>query len=483
MSYDITVEGGTSKRLLTAGKYCDRDIIITATAGEIYTPLEYLEGDGNQWIDTGISGGTNASYELLFQHTEDKYPIESYDYLFAGAKSGYVPFITYYTWNGFHTVVNGAFDATFAYKKDAKDITAGLRYNSDGTVYSKWGSEDWKQLSIDSGNASAVAGKGWGNKNWYIFNCPEENNIITMRLYYLKMYTDGELVRDFVPVRRGSDGECGLLDNVSGKFFGNAGAGAFTGGGAEEDSGGTNYDLFNDGDTHIWITLQEGRTSPIMGLGVLGTATIDWGDGSAIDTLTGTNANTVVFTPRHEYPAAGDYIIRITASNTVTLLGAAAATTGGYVLRYSSSADVRNAAYRHSIKQVELGDTKFKMSTAAFYQCGALERLFLPYKSNSVGTNVFNNCLTMKHVDVAAKTSIGSYMFYNCQSLVVVTIPKEVTTIAANAFYGCSSVLVFDFSNHTSVPTLDNVSAFTNIPADCEFRVPAELYDEWVAVL
>jgi hypothetical protein len=33
MSFDITVEGGTSVRLPTAGKYCDRDIIVTATGG------------------------------------------------------------------------------------------------------------------------------------------------------------------------------------------------------------------------------------------------------------------------------------------------------------------------------------------------------------------------------------------------------------------------------------------------------------------
>lgn len=33
MSYNITVDGGTSVRLLTAGKYCDRDIVVTATGG------------------------------------------------------------------------------------------------------------------------------------------------------------------------------------------------------------------------------------------------------------------------------------------------------------------------------------------------------------------------------------------------------------------------------------------------------------------
>ena len=33
MSINITVEGGSSKRLLTAGKYCPEDIVVTATGG------------------------------------------------------------------------------------------------------------------------------------------------------------------------------------------------------------------------------------------------------------------------------------------------------------------------------------------------------------------------------------------------------------------------------------------------------------------
>lgn len=33
MSFNITVEGGTSVRLPTAGKYCDRDIVVTANGG------------------------------------------------------------------------------------------------------------------------------------------------------------------------------------------------------------------------------------------------------------------------------------------------------------------------------------------------------------------------------------------------------------------------------------------------------------------
>ena len=33
MTHNITVEGGTAVRLLTAGKYCDRDIVVTSTGG------------------------------------------------------------------------------------------------------------------------------------------------------------------------------------------------------------------------------------------------------------------------------------------------------------------------------------------------------------------------------------------------------------------------------------------------------------------
>lgn len=46
MSYNITIQGGTSKRLPTAGKYCDRDIIITAEGG----------GESENLLDTYLSG-------------------------------------------------------------------------------------------------------------------------------------------------------------------------------------------------------------------------------------------------------------------------------------------------------------------------------------------------------------------------------------------------------------------------------------------
>ena len=40
MSHNITIGGGTSVRLPTAGKYCDQDIIVTATGGGGNTSIE-----------------------------------------------------------------------------------------------------------------------------------------------------------------------------------------------------------------------------------------------------------------------------------------------------------------------------------------------------------------------------------------------------------------------------------------------------------
>lgn len=116
--HNITVEGGSSVRLPTAGKYCDRDIVITAKGGsgggQVYvdavvevkvgetislgsigdgeadagTPIMTLlglgenpdiisvvEGDYAEWLDvTGVSEGkTIITYEYYTEKWEDNY--------------------------------------------------------------------------------------------------------------------------------------------------------------------------------------------------------------------------------------------------------------------------------------------------------------------------------------------------------------------------------------------------------------------------
>jgi hypothetical protein len=50
------------------------------------------------------------------------------------------------------------------------------------------------------------------------------------RIYACKIWDGNNLVRDFVPVERDSDGVLGMIDLISGAFYVNAGSGAFTAG-------------------------------------------------------------------------------------------------------------------------------------------------------------------------------------------------------------------------------------------------------------
>ena len=50
------------------------------------------------------------------------------------------------------------------------------------------------------------------------------------KIYFLKMKENGMLVRDFIPVKRKSDGVIGMYDLVGRKFYTSPNGVAFTGG-------------------------------------------------------------------------------------------------------------------------------------------------------------------------------------------------------------------------------------------------------------
>ena len=192
----------------------------------------------------------------------------------------------------------------------------------------------------------------------------------------------------------------------------------------------------DDGKTRVYIHLEHGRTSPMMGVYPNGTVTVDWGDGTEPDTLTGTSTFTVKWTPTHEYAAPGDYVIALTVEGTMGFYGSSNTNEYSSILRYASGADARNWAYLNAIQKVEIGE---------------------------------------------GVTTIGSNAFYNCYSLASITIPEGVTSIGSNAFYNCYGIRYYDFTACTSVPTLSSTNAFTGISADCQMLIPAALYDEWSA--
>ena len=240
--------------------------------------------------------------------------------------------------------------------------------------------------------------------------------------------------------------------------------------------------ITDDGKTRIYIHLEDGRTSPMLGCCPNGTVTVDWGDGTEPDTLTGTSTSTVKWTPTHEYGAAGDYVIKLSISGSVEFAGNSSDNQYSYLLRYTSGADSRNQVYQSAIRKVEIGGSVTSIGACAFNHCYLLSAITIPNSVTSIGNSTFENCDSLSSVSIPnSVTSISSALFQYCNSLSSVTIPNSVTSIGSNAFINCYGVRYYDFTRHTAVPTLSNTNAFNNISADCEIRVPAALADEWKA--
>ena len=286
--------------------------------------------------------------------------------------------------------------------------------------------------------------------------------------------------------------------------------------------------ITDDGKTRIYIRLEEGRTSPMLGVCPNGTVTVDWGDGTTPDTLTGTSTTAVKWTPNHAYATPGEYVIKLTVDGTMGFYGDSNVKIGSAILRYSSDSDDRNRTYRNSVKRAEIGTGVTSIGSYAFNYCYSIASITIPNSVTNIEGYAFNYCYSLASITIPdgitnigasafaacyslasitipdgitsieisafytcyslaaiaipdGITSIGANAFRSCHSLASITIPDGITSIGANAFRSCYGIAFYDFTSHTSVPTLSSTSAFTDIAADCQIRVPAALVDAWKA--
>ena len=240
--------------------------------------------------------------------------------------------------------------------------------------------------------------------------------------------------------------------------------------------------ITDDGKTRIYIRLEEGRTSPMLGVCPNGTVTVDWGDGTTPDTLTGTSTSTVKWTSNHTYAAPGDYVIKLTVNGTMGFYGSSSYNQCGAILRYSSGGNNRNYVYLNSVQQIEIGSGVTSISNYAFNSCYSLASITIPNGVTNIYSSVFSKCYSLASITIPnGVTDIYSSAFSSCYSLASITVPNGVTRIDVNTFYGCYGVAFYDFSNYTSVPTLADRESFYGIAADCQIRVPASLVAAWKA--
>ena len=185
---------------------------------ETYQQVEYIESTGTQYIDTDYSPNSNTNV------------IYDFEYL-SGNANKYIPILgerVTLEQNLFSLWVNSS-NYNVAINFDKIDTSGISGTNGLGRhVYSNDGSKFYldnkliveiESSEFKSNHTISIFGLNTGSST--------ENRGLNGRVYYLKIYENNILVRNFVPCYRKSDNVIGMYELVKGKFFVNNGTETF----------------------------------------------------------------------------------------------------------------------------------------------------------------------------------------------------------------------------------------------------------------
>ena len=151
------------------------------------------------------------------------------------------------------------------------------------------------------------------------------------------------------------------------------------------------------GATEIDIVLNNpDYLSPWLTIAPNGTVEVDWGDGSAADTMTGTS-NTTLKYQQHTYANTGSYIIKLAViSGNFSFYNSSTDYDG--VLRAAANATsrVKNRIYSGTIMAIRMGSDA-KLENYCFANLINCVRITIPNNVTSIGSNAFFNCYALQN--------------------------------------------------------------------------------------
>ena len=195
---------------------------VTIANASFDAEIEYIEGDGTQWLDTGTKFKVGTSFYVKFEELEipETPTAQNRTHIFGVADTNtkrcrlrrLEPDALYILYG-----VDGAYWSTGIQMKNKGTIE--FTYTKDLCTYSRSdGATDTHNTTTSEQLAT--------NSNITAFYNPNINDTYFIgRFYAIKIWENDTLVRDMIPVRKGTTGY--MYDKVSGNLFGNSGTGDF----------------------------------------------------------------------------------------------------------------------------------------------------------------------------------------------------------------------------------------------------------------
>lgn len=199
---------------------------IPQTLPSTYSPIEYLQFTGTQYINTGAIVDSNTGFDITFE-------------VLNGQSNS-----PYYNLFGVHgndsSGGTGETQNFFRIDTIPVDSNSGTEFKYGSTVYNS-GITNTSKINIKlvnkvytkpNGSTITLSGNITSGLPMYI-GCINKNNTAygnksSMKLYRFKIYNGSTLAHDFIPVQRVSDKVLGLYDLKTSTFKTNLGSGVFT---------------------------------------------------------------------------------------------------------------------------------------------------------------------------------------------------------------------------------------------------------------
>lgn len=210
----INVQGGESVRLLTAGKYCDRDIVVTAVGGGGidngvlpigYTPVPSIKFTGAQAVDTGII--CNQDTQIRAVYTAES---NGNMYMWGVTNEDNTASITAYRSPSGGNWRFGDGKISLGTPADEK-IVWGVQVNKKRILRCATAST-YSSVNDFTAETTMVLGGRYANGNI------EEDTLFVGKFISFELYDGDKLVLSFVPCINTS-GVCGFFDTVSQSFY------------------------------------------------------------------------------------------------------------------------------------------------------------------------------------------------------------------------------------------------------------------------